>query len=331
MRDHAHRGSRPTAGRMTLLTLLLVAIAPPLDARPKPGVDEPIGDWAFQTPRPIKAIVTGGSIAAFVGAGFGDRLQGACRNLEVVNVAKARYSAWAVARRFEAQVLRNPNVDPKAHETWAFVLGGLNSVGNPEKTNADVLALYRMAHDAGFKVLGLSLSPWGSESDTKRWAGFAGVGRQDNTRKAVDFVMGRLSPAEALGKHAEGRTAWRKGDLPDVAVDLYDSPLRDRDAPLRPAAPLEAAIDDDPAMTKRLAEVPETRRAAERKRLIEQARALPRWYLRPDLHSFDSIHPNKEGHRIMAAWICRQAPASWGCDCGLLEAPAGAGGKAAGR
>jgi hypothetical protein len=314
-------------GRVTTLaiagTLLVMAASTAATARPKPGVDEPVGTWAFDTTRPIKAVVAGGSIAAFVGAGFGDQLQGACRNLEVVNIAKARYSAWAVMKRFEAQVLRNANVDPKRQETWAFVLGGLNSVGNPEKTNADVLALYRMAHDAGFKVVGLSLSPWGTESDTKRWAGFAGVGRQDNTRKAVDFVMGRLTPAEALGRYAEGRTAWRPGDLPDVAVDLYDSPLRDRDAALRPAGPLEATVDADPLVSKRLAAVPDHQRKSERKRLIEQARALPRWYLRPDLHSFDSIHPNKEGHRIIAAQICRKAPASWGCDCSLLEAEGG--------
>lgn len=305
--------------RMVLPMVLIGVLLLPDGAAAKPGVDEPIGAWAFRTARPVKAVVAGGSIAAFQGAGFGDRLQEACAHLEVVNVAKARYSAWAVARRFEAQVLRNPNVDPKAAETWVFVLGGLNSVGNPEKTNADVLALYRMAHDAGYKVLGLSLSPWGSESDAKRWTGFAGVGRQDNTRKAVDFVMGRLSPAEALGRHAEGRTAWKPGDQPDLAVDLYDSPLRDRDAALRAAAPLEAAIDRDPAMARRLAEVPEARRKAERKRLVEQARALPRWYLRPDLHSFDSIHPNREGHRIIASLVCQKAPASWGCDCQKLE------------
>lgn len=323
------RWTRRTSALAGAAAILAIAASIPAIGRPKPGVDEPVGTWAFQTTRPVKAVVAGGSIAAFVGAGFGDQLQGACRNLEVVNIAKARYSAWAVMKRFEAQVLRNPNIDPKTHETWAFVLGGLNSVGNPEKTNADVLALYRMARDAGFKVVGLSLSPWGSESDTKRWAGFAGVGRQDNTRKAVDFVMGRLTPAEALGRYAEGRTAWRPGDLPDVAVDLYDSPLRDRDAPLRPAGPLEASVDTDTLASKRLAAVPESQRKAERKRLVEQARALPRWYLRPDLHSFDSIHPNREGHRIIAAQICRKAPATWGCDCTALEASANGGARPA--
>ncbi len=326
-----HRNAPETKALVITAMLVLMGATAPAGARPKPGVDEPVGTWTFGTTRPVKAIVAGGSIAAFVGAGFGDQLQGACRNLEIVNIAKARYSAWAVMKRFEAQVLRNSNVDPKAGETWTFVLGGLNSVGNPEKTNADVLALYRMAHDAGFKVLGLSLSPWGTESDTRRWAGFAGVGRQDNTRKAVDFVMGRLGPTEALGRHSEDRTTWRPGDLPDAAVDLYDSPLRDRDAPLRSAGPLEAAINRDPAMTKRLDAVPEAQRKAERERLIAQARALPRWYLRPDLHSFDSIHPNKEGHRIIAAQICSKAPESWGCDCTLLEAPTADGGKTAGR
>ena len=37
-------------------------------------------------------------------------------------------------------------------------------------------------------------------------------------------MMGRLSPEVALGKYAEGRTGWHASELPDIAVDLYDSP-----------------------------------------------------------------------------------------------------------
>lgn len=298
-----------------VLVALLVFVGSAVNA--KPGVDEPVGDWSFKTDKPVKVIVAGGSVAA-LSFGFGAYLERACSNIEVVNVAKVGYSAWAVMKRFEAQVVKNPNVDPKKQESWVIVLGGLNSVGNPEKTNYDIMSLYTLAHQNGFKVVGLTLSPWGSEKD-KRWTGFTGIGRQNNTQKAADFVMGRLFPEVALGKYAEGRTGWQASELPDIAVDLYDSPLRDKDAELRPAGPLERSFDKDKDMQKLMAKVPEGQQKAERARLIEQARALPRWYLRPELHSFDHIHPKKEGHEIIAGQICVKVPKSWGCDCSSLN------------
>lgn len=280
------------------------------------------GTWTFATDRPVKAVLVGGSVAAFTGGGFADQLQGACRKVEIVNLAMARLGAAAIRQRFEMQVLQNPGLSKGwggTGERWVLALGGLNSVGNPEQTNLDVLGIYRAAHEAGLKVLGLTLGPWGDESD-KRWAGFAGVRRQDNTRRACDFVMGRLTPGEALGRKAAGLTAWQAGDLPDVAVDLYDSDLRDRGADLRAEGPLAATIDRDPEVAKILEGVPEDRRASERARILRQSREIPRWYLRKELRSFDHIHPNREGHRIIAARICAKAPESWGCDCSLLDA-----------
>jgi len=304
---------------LVLIPVLLLSL--PVLAGPAQSTGEPDTDWSFTTKRSVKAIVVGGSIAAFTGMGFGQQLQSACRNLEVANIAKARLSAAGVRKRFEAQVLKNPNIDRHGSgERWVLLQGGLNSVGNPTKTNADLMGLIRLAHQADFKVFGLTLSPWGRESDTKRWAGINGLKRQDNTRKAVDFVMGRLSPAKALGRHIDGRKSWRPGDLPDRAVDLYDSALRDHDAKLRPSEPLQSAMTQDPEIEKRIMSMPQDQQAAERQRLLQQAREIPRWYLRPDLHSFDSIHPNREGHRIIAYEVCKKAPESWGCDCNALSA-----------
>jgi len=288
-----------------------------------------VGDWTFQTDRPVKAVLVGGSVAAFPGKGFADQLQGACRNLEVRNLAVAKLSATAIRERFQRQVLDNPALAKGwggQGPGWVFVLGGLNSVGNPELTNAEVLALYRAARKAGLKVLGLTLNPWGDESDP-RWAGFEGVRRQDNTRRAVDFVMGRLTPEQALGRHANGQSRWEPGDLPDIAVDLYDSNLRDRNAPLRDEAPLRATVDSHPVTQARLKDLPPDQRAAMRERLIRQAVEIPRWYLRADLRSFDHIHPNREGHRLIALTICRKAPPEWGCDCAVLETPTTGGGR----
>jgi len=46
------------------------------------------------------------------------------------------------------------------------------------------------------------------------------------------------------------------------------------------------------------------------------AAEIPRWYLRRELRSFDHIHPNREGHRLIAETVCPRLPASWGCRCG---------------
>jgi len=307
-------------GRLRIGWMLLLALAWAVPSLGRPGAGAP-GTWRFETDRPVKAVLMGGSVAAFTGKGFADQLQGACRNLELRNLAEARLSAAAIRQRFEQQVLDNPALAGGwggKGAGWVFVLGGLNSVGNPEQTNAEVLAIYRAARQAGLKVLGLTLNPWGDEGD-KRWAGFEGVRRQDNTRKAVDFVMGRLGPQEALGRYANGQTRWQPGDLPDIAVDLYDSDLRDREAPLRDEVPLRAALDSHPVAVARLKDLPPEQREEARRRLLRQAVEIPRWYLRADLRSFDHIHPNREGHRLIARAICRKAPADWGCDCSVLE------------
>ncbi len=36
-------------------------------------------------------------------------------------------------------------------------------------------------------------------------------------------------------------------------------------------------------------------------------------------NAFDHIHPNTEGHRLMADLACPKMPASWGCDCPLVK------------
>ncbi|HRI08397.1 MAG TPA: hypothetical protein PKW35_11290, partial [Nannocystaceae bacterium] len=46
-----------------------------------------------------------------------------------------------------------------------------------------------------------------------------------------------------------------------------------------------------------------------------EAAAIPQWFLRAELRSFDHIHPNAEGHRRIAEYACPHLPASWGCEC----------------
>ena len=58
----------------------------------------------------------------------------------------------------------------------------------------------------------------------------------------------------------------------------------------------------------------------DREKVITTAMDVPKWYLKPELRSFDHIHPNTEGHRVIAKETCGQLPASWGCDCAALDA-----------
>ena len=281
----------------------------------------PRGHWKWKTERPVKAVVVGASIAAFTAGNFGARLQEACGNLEVRNLAHERDKAREIRHRFEAQVLKNRNagLDRPELDHWVLVLGGLNEIWVPQRVNLQLLILFRKAHEAGMKVVALSLTPWGSDGDRKRWQGLAGLQTHLDTRRVVDFLLGRLTPEEALGRFAGDMQEWAEGDLADIRVDLWDSELRAADAPLRRKAPLDRVLQGSRKWRNRVSRMPEDRREAEWPRLLRIAREVPQYYLRRDLRSFDSTHPNREGHRIIAAKVCEQAPASWGCDCSLLK------------
>jgi hypothetical protein len=292
------------------------------EPRAVPGQNEPVGSFRFTTERPVKVVTVGGSLAAYYGDNFTDYIEHACRNVEAVNVAKTGYGAWAMKKRFIAQVLKNRrlDLDAEGQEHWVIVAGGLNSIGTPEKTNRDILGIIELAHKAGMKVVGLTLTPWGDASDSKRWSGANALFYKRATQLAVDFLLGRLDRATALGRYAEpgDPPEFTADELPDVAVDLYDSPLRDHDAPLWSRDALARSIDKSRVFTKLLSDVPEAERDAAREALIEEATAVPRWFLRAGLRAFDHIHPNEEGHRLIALEACPKLPASWGCECAAL-------------
>ena len=158
------------------------------------------------------------------------------------------------------------------------------------------------------------------DSDPKRWAGAAGLRYLRATRTVVDFVLGKLTPREALGDFASRRTggaeaAWQPEELPDVAVDLYRSSLRDEGAPLRELEAMRAALAKDRSWKREHASQDEVAREAALAADAAEAAEVPRWFLRGDLRSFDHIHPNVEGHRLIAETACPSLPASWGCTC----------------
>ena len=291
------------------------------DVAPPVIKPETIGRWRFQdAERPVKAVVIGGSVAAWPRGGFGQFVEAVCPRVEVVNRGKARLGARKLRERFRKQILRNRRIDPAAHEsTWVIFMGGLNSVGTPKSTNRSVAAILREAHEHGLGTVALSLTPWGSERD-RRWRRAAGLRSQDNTRLAVDYLMGRLTPAEAFGPGRAGDAAFAPGELPDIAVDLYDSELRARDAPLREEERTRGLVARAKPVRAELKALPEDQRPARLEARVAQARALPQWYLRAELRAFDHIHPNMEGHRVIARSACPKLPESWGCRCEAIDA-----------
>ena len=171
-------------------------------------VAEPPPTWRFKlADRPVKVVVLAGSIGAWPKQPYAARLQQMCKHVEVKNLSKVGFGAFQLRQRFKQQVLdRLPQLRGAGQELWLVFQGGLNSVGTPQRTNHDIREMFVLAHAKGFKVVGLSLTPWGDEGD-KRWAGVAGLKYLRATTRVVDFVLGALSPAEALGEFTRARGA----------------------------------------------------------------------------------------------------------------------------
>lgn len=283
------------------------------------SADEPRGTWAFTAAdKPVKVVVLGGSVSAYGLGGYAQWLPWACGRIEVKNVAKEKLGASALKQRFVAQVLKNKKVDPKAQETWLVFLGGLNSVGTPEAANVDVARTFQLAHDAGLHTMGLTINPWGSEDD-RRWKGVDGIAYWEHTQKAVDFVMGRLTPEQAFGKAAAGRASYAPGELPDVGVDVWDGALRNRDAKPRTEKAMTHSAKVSKWLRARLAGLEGAARDAAFAGYVQQAMKLPQWFMRPEYVAFDPVHPNAAGHKEIARAVCAKAPPSWGCDCKVFD------------
>ena len=285
---------------------------------------EPPPTWRFKlADRPVKVVVLAGSIGAWPKQPYAERLQKLCKNVEVKNLSKVGFGAFQLRQRFKQQVLeRLHQLKQPGTEHWLVFQGGLNSVGTPERTNHDIREMFVLAHAKGFKVVGLSLTPWGDESD-KRWAGAAGLKYLRATTRVVDFVIGGLAPREALGDYARQRrsgaeASWEAEEQADVAVDLYRSALRASEAPLRELAALERALGKDRSWQAAHAGLAPDAQVAALKGEAAAAAQIPRWFLRAELRSFDHIHPNAEGHRLIAEATCPKLPASWGCECPTL-------------
>ncbi|HIA03296.1 MAG TPA: hypothetical protein EYN06_03725 [Myxococcales bacterium] len=277
---------------------------------------EPLGRWSYKVDtRTVKVVIIGGSIANWKAGNFGHFLETVCSNIEIKNRAQTGYGAPKLKHRFKRQFLQNPRVKlaDERFEYWLMYNGGLNSIFSPEMTIKFTSELFAKAHKKGVRVAALTLTPWGSDRD-KRWHDFDGLDYYDKTRKVVDFVLGKLQRNQALGRYAKEEdkalSEWKEGELPDIGINLYDSPLRNSDVTPRDPARLTRIFQRSRKLKKRY---PNAQQA------IERASRVPLWYMKPTFRAFDHIHPNSRGHREIAKRTCPLLPQSWGCSCPRLE------------
>jgi len=285
--------------------------------------DDP--QWRFtHHDRPVKVVLLAGSIGAYRDRPYGALLHQWCANAEIRNISRVGYGAPQLLSHFTESVLHNPNVPIGApnHEMWLLYGGGLNSIGSYTRTNYATNRLFALAHRRGFSVVGMTLTPWGEQGgDDARWQGGSALTALSHTRRAVDFVLGRLGPRAALGQFADRRQGvsaeapWTAAERPDVTVDLYDSRLRNRAAEPWPLEEVRDRIRAFPRWRLMHHDLTEAQRAEQ---LEVDARFLaeaPRWFLRREYRGFDHIHPNRAGHRVIAETACPRLPESWGCQC----------------
>jgi hypothetical protein len=284
------------------------------------------GTWRFRdSDRPIKVAVVAGSIGAYAKGPFHRRIEDACPKVEVKNLSKTGIGAFAMKQVFKDQVVDNWSVRPgktEGDEHWLMFAAGVNSIGMPKSTNHHLRRLMTMAHNHGMKVLALSPAPWGTDKSSK-FQGLEGLHRRRATQLVTDFLMGKLDPDTALGEHANSRKGspdkFEDDELPDIAVDIYDSPLRDSDAAQRDVQAMREEIGGDRSWKRDHKDLDAAARAAQLEADAWMAADVPRWFMKPDYQAFDHVHPNEEGHRIIAEVTCPKLPASWGCDCSKLE------------
>ncbi|MEM6993941.1 MAG: hypothetical protein AAF721_25740, partial [Myxococcota bacterium] len=227
-------------------------------------------------------------------------------------------------KHFKKQVLENRylNVRSRDDEQWLIIHSGLNSIGMPKSTNHHLKNIVVLAKMAGMKVVALSPTPWGSDGSSS-FKGLEGLQRRDATQLVTDFILGRLTPSEALGAHAEKRPAgadgaWVDLETPDVRVDLYNSHLRNIDAESRDVEKMAQLLTKDRTWRKAHEDLDETTRATQLQADAARAAEVPKWFMKPELRAFDHIHPNEDGHLIIAETMCPSLPSSWGCDCAKL-------------
>jgi lysophospholipase L1-like esterase len=103
------------------------------------------------------------------GGGYLRVLEKRCPESEFVNFGKGGDMVNQMRRRFEAEIAS----DPAARFTHLVVFGGVNDLYSDEtagrsnaKIERDLSAIYARAHSQGWRVVAVTVAPWGGFS---RW------------------------------------------------------------------------------------------------------------------------------------------------------------------
>ncbi len=331
---------RPARWSAAGLGLVLAAAAPFAASAQEPTPEstdatpesDPPPTWRWkQSDRPIKVVALAGSIGAWPRDPYSAQLEGMCKNIEVKNLSKTGYGAYALKKRFTTHVLQHPpaRVKGENEEAWLMFQGGLNSIAMPEQTNHHIRDLMVRAHERNFKVLLLTVLPWGDDADKRFRDPATALRYVRDTRAVVDFAVGDPTPEVALGSYVRKRKVdaeapWATYERPDIAVNLYRSVLRNYKAPLRNVEEMKKQLQTDKDWKRQHRELDDAAREQALEADAKLAAEIPRWYMRKELRSFDHIHPNSEGHLLIATLVCPDLPENWGCSCPALPPEAAA-------
>ncbi|MGB1016902.1 MAG: hypothetical protein ACPG4T_22370, partial [Nannocystaceae bacterium] len=159
--------------------------------------EDPPPTWRWRkADRKIKVVALAGSIGAWPRDPYSKRIENLCKNVEVKNLSKTGYGAYALKKRFKTHVLQHPAARARGEgeEAWLLFQGGLNSVAMPEQTNHHIHDLIMRAHKRNINVLLLSLTPWGDDLDKRFRAPAHALKLIRDTRAVVEFAAGNPTP-----------------------------------------------------------------------------------------------------------------------------------------
>jgi lysophospholipase L1-like esterase len=147
-------------------------------------------------PVPPKILVLGDSLTdpKSHGGGFLDHLRERCPGLTVANFAKGGFMVNQMRRRFVKEVL--PGADAAGY-THLLVFGGVNDLYSdetagrtPEKVAADLTYLFDEARARKWKIVALTVAPWGGfkQYDSPK--------RRAATARLNRWILGQAAPPE---------------------------------------------------------------------------------------------------------------------------------------
>jgi lysophospholipase L1-like esterase len=132
-------------------------------------------------------------------------LRDRCPESRFDNYGKGGESVEMMRRRFVRDVIGHAR-SPKPAYTHVIVFGGVNDVlgdtmhgRTPKKIENDMDTMYGLAREAGIKVVGITVSPWGG------YAQFYNPRRAAATREVNQWILAQ----------------WRLGKI-DYAIDAYE-------------------------------------------------------------------------------------------------------------